>query len=92
MSGIPYTDVEYKNGLSVGAFNNKQYRAYNRFDIRIAKGFSVKGRTKMHLYLEVWNAFNSPNMFKMDKKTLNVKARGFDLPTTAIFLGLDWDF
>jgi len=91
MSGLPYTEIDFDNG-GVGPYNAEQYAAYNRIDMRISKGITIKQQTKMHLYLEVWNAFNTPNMFYRDKDTKKTVNMGFDLPATALFLGLDWDF
>ncbi len=91
MSGLPYTKVDSENG-GIGPYNAEQYAAYNRLDIRISKGITLKKRTKMHFYLEVWNAFNTPNMFYRDKDTKRMQSIGFDIPITTLFIGLDWDF
>ena len=91
MSGLPYTELDLENGR-VGAYNARHYVAYNRLDLRISKGITIRERTKMHFYLEAWNVFNTPNMFYRDSETEKMVNIGFEIPTTAIFIGLDWEF
>ena len=97
MAGIPYTEtnmslISYNfdmDSIYIAPYNKKRYSPYQSFDIKIAKGVSIKN-SKGHFYLEVWNSFNKPNSFLTDNKTKEYKMYGFNLPTTAIFLGLDF--
>lgn len=90
MLGMPYTEVDFDSGITVGDYNAKQYAPYSRLDIRIAKGVETK-HTKMHFYLEVWNAMNKPNVFRLDSETKKIQTTGFDIPATVLFLGLDFE-
>lgn len=92
MFGLPYTEVEYKNGFKIGNYNAKRYVSYHRIDMRISRGFSVRERVKGHFYFEVWNMMNIPNIFSLDSETKKVISMNFNIPTTAIFFGLDMAF
>ncbi len=91
MSGLPYTDVDFDDGVYIGAYNKKRYSPYQRFDFKIAKGFAVRN-AKCHFYLETWNAFNDPNMFLTDSETKKMKMYGINLPFTALFVGFDLSY
>lgn len=88
MSGIPYTNVSFGTITKVGDFNARRYYPYQRLDFKIAKGFTI-GEAKCHFYYEIWNALNTPNMFLTDSKTRKIQTTGFNLPFTALFVGLD---
>ncbi len=90
MLGMPYTEVNDRGGLHVGDYNAKDYAPYSRLDIRIAKGIETKN-TKMHFYLEVWNAMNKPNVFRLDSESKKIITTGFDVPATVLLLGLDFE-
>ncbi len=88
MSGIPYTAVSFGLVTKVGNFNARRYYPYQRLDFKIAKGFTI-GEAKCHFYYEIWNALNIPNTYLTDSKTRKIKTAGFNLPFTALFVGLD---
>jgi hypothetical protein len=89
MSGIPYTPVEYENGLRVGLSNSRRYKPYQRLDMRISKGFNLF-KSRGNFYIEVWNAFNSPNTILRDSKTNDIQSGDLNIPLTVLFLGLDF--
>jgi outer membrane receptor protein involved in Fe transport len=90
MSGIPYTPVENNsNGFSVGPSNSRRYMPYHRLDFRISKGFNLF-TSRGNFYVEVWNAFNSPNSMLRDSRTNDIKSIDLNIPITVLFLGLDF--
>lgn len=91
MSGLPYTEADFDDGVYIGPYNKKRYSPYQRFDFKIAKGFAVRN-AKCHFYLETWNAFNNPNMFLTDKETKKIEMYGINLPATALFIGFDLSY
>jgi protein tyrosine phosphatase len=92
MSGLPYTSLtDTDSGTIVGNFNDSRYIAYHKLDLKIAKGFSIK-EAKGHFYFEIWSAMNSPNMFQLDSKTNNFITMSTNLPTTALFVGVDCSY
>ncbi len=91
MSGMPYTAVSFENGIRIGPYNDRRYGAYQRLDLKIAKGFSL-ARGKGHFYLETWNALNEPNVFLIDRESKEHQSFGFNLMFTALFLGIDFSW
>ena len=91
MLGMPYTETDFTEGITIGPYNAKQYAPYSRLDIRIAKGFETK-HSKAHFFFEGWNIMNKPNAFHLDKESKKLITTGFDLPSVAIFIGGDWEF
>jgi outer membrane receptor protein involved in Fe transport len=108
MSGLPYTSVEEKDDqIEIGAFNNRRYapyhrfdlRAFNnrryapyhRFDLRFSRGFSIKD-AKGHFYIEIWNSMNAPNLFSLDNKSKEMITLSTNLPSTILFIGFDCSF
>jgi hypothetical protein len=89
MSGLPYTDVSYDNGLYVGASNAGRYDYYQRLDFRISKGFNLFS-SRGNFYVEAWNAFNSPNSLLRDSRTQEIKMFDFNIPITVLFIGLNF--
>ncbi|MFW5775568.1 MAG: TonB-dependent receptor plug domain-containing protein, partial [Chitinivibrionales bacterium] len=92
MSGIPYTPNDYLRGegYRVADFNSARLAPYQSLDFRIAKGFVTK-HTSGHVYIEVWNSLNSPNMFLLDKKTKEIQGSTLNVPFPALVFGLDFD-
>jgi outer membrane receptor protein involved in Fe transport len=88
MSGIPYTPVTLKNGVTIGAYNSKRYAPYQSLDLKIARGFRFWG-AKARFYIEAWNMLNTPNMMLNDSKTHELQMVGMNLPFTMLFIGLD---
>jgi hypothetical protein len=88
MSGIPYTEVSYGDTTVIGPYNDKRYYGYHSLDWRFAKGFAGK-RTRGHVYFEIWNSLNAPNLFLTDAKTRELQTLAFNIPTTVLFFGFD---
>jgi hypothetical protein len=88
MTGIPYTPVSYGNEFKIGAYNSRRYAPYQALDMRIAKGFTLKG-SKCHFYIEALNMLNSPNLFLNDSKTHELQMVGMNLPFPMLHIGLD---
>jgi outer membrane receptor protein involved in Fe transport len=91
-SGIPYTSVKsVQDQVFIGNFNDNRYVGYQRFDIRFSKGFSVKS-VKGNFYTEIWNAFNSPNLFGLDSKSRDLVTIVPNLPVTMLYAGVECVF
>ncbi|MBD3315353.1 MAG: TonB-dependent receptor plug domain-containing protein [Chitinivibrionales bacterium] len=92
MSGIPYTPIETtdEDATIIGEYNEARYYPYQSLDWRFAKGFEGK-RLKGHIYFEIWNSLNIPNIFLSDSETREIKTISFNLPTTVLFAGLDFE-
>jgi hypothetical protein len=88
MSGIPYTPATFRDGITIGAYNSRRYSPYQSLDLKIARGFRVRG-AKAHFYIEAWNMLNAPNMMLSDSKTHRLQMIGMNLPFTVLFVGLD---
>ncbi len=91
MSGLPYTLLNQRKGLTIGAYNAKRYKYYQRLDLKISRGFGMR-RAKGHFYFEAWNLFNIPNMFNLTRKTNEMVSYTLNIPTTALFFGFDCQF
>jgi hypothetical protein len=97
MSGIPYTEskgLDFSGSSDttyVGPYNEKRYAPYQTLDLKIAKGFAGKLGSG-HVNFEIWNSFNSPNMFLLDNKTKKMQSLGFNLPVPMLFMSVDADF
>jgi hypothetical protein len=98
-AGLPYTD--YASPLTPGARdmgdtvfyleprNASRYVPYSRWDIRLSKDFSLF-RHKMSSYMEIWNAFNTPNFIMQDQKTHQWKFFDANYPVPILFMGLSY--
>ena len=96
-AGLPYTD--YSNPLIPGAKpmgdtlfylearNSSRYLPYSRWDIRLSKEFPLWGR-RMSSYMEIWNAFNTPNFIMQDQRTREWKFFDANYPIPILFMGL----
>jgi outer membrane receptor protein involved in Fe transport len=92
MSGLPYTSVRIEDySTHIGNYNDRRYNGYQRLDIRFSKGFSVKS-VKGNLYTEIWNAFNSPNLFGIDSKTKEFVTILPNFPVTMLYVGVECIF
>ena len=69
--------------------NQARYAAYSRWDLRLAKEFSL-GRRPMQFYTEVWNMFNSPNFIMRDGGTGRWKFFDANYPIPILFIGMNW--
>jgi hypothetical protein len=100
-AGLPYTDFKFPDlpGAVVGADtlfylaprNTSRYAPYSRWDIRLSKEFKVF-RHPMTSYMEIWNAFNTPNFIMRDQKTEQWKFFDANYPIPILFLGLNWRY
>jgi hypothetical protein len=98
-AGQPYTDYRvpdlpgseaYGDTLfSLGPRNAVRYSAYSRWDIRLSKEIKFFGHD-MSSYMEIWNAFNTPNFILRDGKTENWKFFDGNYPIPILFLGLSY--
>jgi hypothetical protein len=96
-AGLPYTN--YSNPLVPGAKpmgdtlfylesrNSSRYLPYSRWDIRLSKEFPLWGR-RMSSYMEIWNAFNTPNFIMQDQRTREWKFFDANYPIPILFMGL----
>ncbi|MDB5047273.1 MAG: hypothetical protein JWO30_344 [Fibrobacteres bacterium] len=100
-AGLPYTDFKFPDlpGATVGGDtlfyvaprNSSRYAPYSRWDIRLSKEFPVFGHP-MTSYMEIWNAFNTPNFIMMDQKTEQWKFFDANYPIPILFLGLSYRY
>jgi hypothetical protein len=100
-AGLPYTDYKIPDvpGASVGGDtlfylaprNTSRYAPYSRWDIRLSKEFPVFGHP-MSSYMEIWNAFNTPNFIMRDQKTEQWKFIDANYPIPILFLGVSWRY
>jgi hypothetical protein len=88
MTGIPYTPMSYDDEFKIGAYNSRRYAPYQALDMRIAKGFTIKG-SKCHFYIEALNMLNIPNLFLNDSKTHELQMVGMNLPFPMLHIGFD---
>ncbi len=92
MSGLPYTSVAQDSaGSRIGTANDSRYSPYQRLDFKFAKGFTL-GDSKGHFYIELWNAFNTPNFALTDSRTRQIIAFDANWPITMLFVGMDYQF
>jgi hypothetical protein len=93
MSGVPYTSVAQDSvgGTLVGTADNSRYSPYQRLDFKFSKGFFI-GNSKGHFYIEIWNAFNTPNFALTDSKSKKIIAFDANWFVTMLFLGIDYQF
>jgi hypothetical protein len=92
MSGLPYTSVVQDSaGSHIGTANDSRYSPYQRLDFKFSKGFTIKN-SKGHFYIEIWNAFNTPNFALTDSKTRRIIGFDANWPITMLFLGVDYQF
>ncbi len=100
-AGLPYTNFKFPDlpGSIVGADtlfylaprNTSRYAPYSRWDIRLSKEFPVFHHP-MTSYMEIWNAFNTPNFIMRDQKTEQWKFFDANYPIPILFLGLSWRY
>lgn len=91
MSGIPYTETTMRDeSFSVGNYNEKRYKPYQSLDFRISRGFGRKFGIG-HVYFEILNAFNSPNIFQLDSKSGRMKSLSFNIPSTVVHVGVNYE-
>jgi hypothetical protein len=92
MSGVPYTSVmQDSNGTRIGTAGDSRYSPYQRLDFKFSKGFTIKD-SKGHFYIEIWNAFNTPNFALTDSKTRQIIAFDANWLITMLFFGIDYQF
>jgi outer membrane receptor protein involved in Fe transport len=92
MSGFPYTSaVQDSNGTRIGTANDSRYSPYQRLDFKFSKGFTIKD-SKGHFYIEIWNAFNTPNFLLTDSKTRQIIGFDANWLITMLFCGIDYQF
>lgn len=94
MSGIPYTYAKFGKkvkGVKIGKFNEERFTYYHRMDMKISRGFRIR-EVKGHLYLELWNMFNSGNSFLRDRKTKEIHNFDFNVGSIIPFIGIDCRF
>jgi hypothetical protein len=92
MSGLSYTSVEQDSaGTRIGTTNDSRYKPYQRLDVKFSKGFTYKN-SKGHFYIEIWNAFNTPNFALTDAKTKRIINFDANWPMTMLFVGVDYEF
>jgi hypothetical protein len=100
-AGLPYTNysmpslpgsnlqAESDTLFYLEARNTSRYRPYSRWDIRLSKDFTVFRRT-MSSYMEIWNAFNTPNHIMQDQNTKSWKFFDANYPIPILFMGLSY--
>ncbi len=98
-AGLPYTN--YASPSVPGAQpmgdtlfyleprNSSRYAPYSRWDIRLSKEFPL-WRHRMSSYMEIWNAFNTPNHIMQDQKTKSWKFFDANYPIPILFLGASY--
>jgi hypothetical protein len=98
-AGLPYTN--FTSPIMPGApemgdtlfylepRNSSRYAPYSRWDIRLSKEFPFFGHP-MSSYMEIWNAFNTPNFIMRDQKTQNWKFFDANYPIPILFMGLSY--
>lgn len=92
MTGLPYTSVWVEDFYThIGDYNDRRYNGYQRLDIRFSKGFSLRS-AKGNFYTEIWNAFNSPNLFGIDSKTKDFVTILPNFPVTMLYIGVECIF
>ena len=94
MSGLPYTSVMQDSttgSTRVGTADDSRYGAYQRLDFKFSKGFTLKN-SKGHFYIEIWNAFNTPNFILTDSQTKQMIGFDANWPLTMLFVGIDYQF
>ncbi len=75
----------------VGPRNGERYAPYQRLDIRLSKETTFFGRPAK-TYMEVWNAWNDPNMLMRDDKTGAIKLFDLNMPFPIVFWGAEVRF
>ena len=91
MSGIPYTETTmHRDVFYVGNYNEERYKPYQSLDFRISRGFGKRFGTG-HVYFEILNAFNSPNMFQLDNDTGEFRTLSFNIPSTVVHVGVNYE-
>ncbi|MDB5104258.1 MAG: TonB family protein [Fibrobacteres bacterium] len=98
-AGLPYTNFSTPllPGSTLGKDtlfyleprNSSRYVPYSRWDIRLSKEFPVF-KHQMSSYMEIWNAFNTPNFIMQDQKTRNWKFFDANYPIPILFMGLSY--
>ncbi|MBD3344269.1 MAG: TonB-dependent receptor plug domain-containing protein [Chitinivibrionales bacterium] len=91
ITGYPYTETDFSRGIYIGSTNGKRYSPYQRLDLRILKEVALK-RGRFHIYIELWNMLNSPNVFLADSKSQKVERLGINIPFTTLFMGCEYTF
>ena len=87
--GLPGSDAGADTLFYLGQRNGARYAPYSRWDIRLSKATKVFGH-EMSSYMEIWNAFNTPNFIMRDQKTQNWKFIDGNYPIPILFLGLSY--
>jgi hypothetical protein len=95
-AGQPYTSWRNVDGNSdtlavVGPRNGERYAPYQRLDIRLSKETTFF-RRPAKTYIEVWNAWNDPNMLMRDDKTGAIKLFDLNMPFPIVFWGAEVRF
>ncbi len=87
--GLPGSDAGTDTLFYLGPRNGARYAPYSRWDLRLSKETKVFGHA-LSSYMEIWNAFNSPNFIMRDEKTQNWKFIDGNFPIPILFLGLSY--
>ncbi len=98
-AGLPYSEFRMPGfpGANAGGDtlfylsprNSARYAPYNRWDIRLSKEFRVFSHP-MQSYMEIWNAFNTPNFIMKDQKSQQWKFFDANYPIPILFMGLNF--
>nr|MDQ3003202.1 TonB-dependent receptor [Fibrobacterota bacterium] len=98
-AGLPYTDYQTPGlpGATVGGDtlfylgprNHERYSPYSRWDIRLSKETKLFGHP-FSSYMEIWNAFNTPNFIMRDQKTEQWKFFDANYPIPILFMGANY--
>ncbi len=94
LAGFPYTEMLANEGdtiLAVGPRLQRNYMPYHRFDVRMARKTKWWGK-EVESYLEVWNAWGSPNAFLRDSETGRLRFFDLNAPVATVFGGFDLKF
>ncbi len=91
IGGRPYTPTDASlEEVRISDFNSGRLAPYQSLDFRISKGF-LRKRMRGHLYIEVWNSLNSPNLFMLDSKTKHLQGQTTNIPVPVLLFGFDFD-
>ena len=68
--------------------NNRRYAYYNRLDFGLKRNFKFFGLPAVS-FMEVWNAFNTPNFILRDSETGALKNADLSYPIPVFFSGFE---
>lgn len=87
--GFPGAEAGGDTAFYLGPRNGARFAPYSRWDIRLAKETTLFGHP-FQSYMEIWNAFNTPNFIMRDQKTESWKFIDANYPIPILFLGMNW--